>query len=103
HLVDGTAGDAGEAYKTVRGELMAYGHQLAEKPEVVALNKADAMTKDEIKRQVARLKHAAKKTPLVISAVSHDGVRDALRALLRVVDEARHDGGTRVESAAWQS
>ena len=103
HLVDGTAGDAGEAYKTVRGELIAYGHELAEKPEVVALNKADAMTEDEIKRQVARLKRAAKKTPLVISAVSHDGVRDALRALLRVVDEARHDGGTRVESAAWQS
>jgi GTP-binding protein len=103
HLVDGTAGDAGEAYKTVRGELVAYGHELAEKPEVVALNKADAMTEAEIKQQVLRLKRAAKKTPLVISAVSHDGVRDALRALLKIVDEARAGGNNRrAETAAWQ-
>ena len=103
HLVDGTAGDAGEAYKTVRSELVAYGHELAQKPEVVALNKSDAMTAAEIKQQVARLKRAAKKTPLVISAVSHDGVRDALRALLKIVDAA-NDGGSkrRAESAAWQ-
>ena len=103
HLVDGTAGDAGEAYKTVRSELVAYGHELAQKPEVVALNKSDAMTAAEIKQQVARLKRDAKKTPLVISAVSHDGVRDALRALLKIVDAA-NDGGSkrRAESAAWQ-
>ncbi len=103
HLIDGTAGDAGEAYKTVRSELVAYGHELAEKPEVVALNKADAMTAGEIKQQVTRLKRAAKKTPLVISAVSRDGVQDALRALLKVVDEARRGGSERrTESAAWQ-
>ena len=103
HLVDGTAGDAGEAYKTVRSELVAYGHELAQKPEVVALNKSDAMTAAEIRQQVARLKRAAKKTPLVISAVSRNGVRDALRALLKIVDAA-HDGGSkrRAESAAWQ-
>jgi GTPase len=103
HLVDGTAGDAGEAYKTVRSELIAYGHELADKPEIVALNKSDAMTADEIKQQVARLKRAAKKTPLVISAVSRDGVREALRALLKIVDAA-HDGGSKrhAESAAWQ-
>ena len=102
HLVDGTAGDAGEAYKTVRSELVAYGHELAQKPEVVALNKSDAMTAAEIKQQVARLKRAAKKTPLVISAVSHDGVRDALRALLKIVDAANNGGSERrAESAAW--
>ncbi len=39
HLVDGTAGDAGAAYKTVRAELVAYGQGLADKPEIVALNK----------------------------------------------------------------
>jgi len=103
HLVDGTAGDAGEAYKTVRSELVAYGHELAQKPEVVALNKSDAMTAADIKQQVARLKRAAKKTPLVISAVSHDGVRDALRALLKIVDAANDRGSERhAESAAWQ-
>ena len=44
HLIDGTGEDAGAAYKTVRAELAAYGHGLAEKPEIVALSKADALS-----------------------------------------------------------
>src|SRR5690348_13082158 len=52
HLVDGTAEDAGAAYKTVRGELEAYGGQLAEKIEIVALNKIDAVRSEE--RRVGR-------------------------------------------------
>src|SRR5213595_3551038 len=71
HLVDGSTGaHAGEAYKTVRTELEAYGQGLLDKPEILALSKADAMSPDEIKQQVARLKRAAKKTPLVISAAT---------------------------------
>jgi GTP-binding protein len=97
HLVDGTGEDAGEAYKTVRAELSAYGQGLTEKPEIVALSKADALTADEIKQQVARLKRAAKKTPLVVSAVSGDGVAEVLRALWRVIETARRDG---VEASA---
>jgi GTPase len=92
HLVDGTGKDAGEAYKTVRAELSAYGQGLTDKPEIVALSKADALTADEIKQQVARLKRAAKKTPLVVSAVSGDGVAEVLRALWRVIETARRDG-----------
>src|SRR5277367_1155943 len=87
HLVDGTDGDAGEAYRTVRAELSAYGNGLDEKPEIVALNKADALSADDIKQQTARLKRAAKKTPLVISAVSGAGVPEVLRALLKIVDQ----------------
>ena len=70
HLVDGTGEHAGEAYKTVRAELDAYGEGLADKPEIVALNKADALTPEQLKQQVARLKRAAKKTPLVMSAAT---------------------------------
>ena len=82
HLIDGTSDDAGEAYKIVRGELEAYGHGLTDKPEIVALSKSDALTKDAIKMQAGKLKKACKKTPLVLSAQSGDGVREALRALL---------------------
>ena len=56
HLVDGTYEDAGTAYKTVRTELEAYGHELADKPEIVALSKADAMTPERIAEQVRSLK-----------------------------------------------
>ena len=89
HLIDGTSDDAGEAYKIVRGELEAYGHGLTDKPEIVALSKSDALTKDAIKTQVGKLKKACKKTPLVLSAQSGDGVQEALRALLKIIDEAR--------------
>src|SRR5271155_3853090 len=89
HLVDGTCGDAGAAYQTVRAELSAYGHELVDKPEIVALNKADALNPDDIKQQMALLKRAAKKAPLVISAVSGEGVPEVLRALLKVIDGER--------------
>jgi len=90
HLVDGTGGDAGEAYKTVRAELIAYGHELVDKPEIVALNKSDALSMDDIKQQVARLKRAAKKSPLVLSGVSGDGVTEVLRAVFKFIEQARH-------------
>jgi GTP-binding protein len=102
HLVDGTGEHAGEAYKTVRAELAAYGHELTDKLEIVALNKADALTPEQLKEQMARLKRAAKKTPLVMSAVTGEGVREALRAVLKVIDGARQSAGEQPQQAAWQ-
>ena len=104
HLVDVTCEHAGEAYKTVRGELEAYGNGLTDKTEIVALSKTDAATPEDIKKQAARLKRASKKTPLLLSAHSHKGVPEALRALLKIIDDA---GGssrkqTREDAPAWQ-
>jgi GTP-binding protein len=100
HLVDGTCEHAGRAYKTVRGELSAYGHGLAEKPEIVALNKADALTPAQLKEQTARLKRAAKATPLVISAATGQAVPDALRALVRVIGRAVE--ASEPQAAGWR-
>ena len=101
HLVDGFAAHAGEAYQTVRAELEAYGHGLAEKPEVVALSKADALDPDQLKQQIARLKRAARSTPLVVSAVSGERVPDALRKLLAAIDQAS-GAEAREPAAAWR-
>jgi GTPase len=103
HLVDGTLGDAGEAYKTVRAELAAYGHSLADKPEIVALNKADALSAADAKQQMARLKRAAKKSVLLVSAVSGEGVSDVLRALLKVIEQTRRSTiETAATAATWR-
>ncbi len=104
HLVDGTGEHAGLAYKTVRTELEAYGGGLADKAEVVALNKADALTPEMLKQQVARLKRAAGRAPLVVSAATGEGVPEVLRALVKVIDKARPDGGkpSRASEEAWQ-
>jgi GTP-binding protein len=87
HLVDATTEHAGKAYKTVRGELDAYGGQLTDKIEIVALNKIDAVDADELRKQKDRLKRAAKKTPLLMSGVAGDGVKEALRALAAIIGE----------------
>jgi GTPase len=100
HLVDGTGKDAGRDYKTVRAELEAYGQGLTDKPEIVALSKADALTPEAIKAQTAKLKKAAKKTPLVLSAASGQGVAEVLRALFKVIEEARRDDDTHAASPA---
>ena len=89
HLVDGTTEHAGKAYKTVRAEIEAYGNGLDDKPEIVALTKVDALDAAQRKEQLARLKRAAKRSPLVLSAASGEGVTEALRALLAVVDGSR--------------
>jgi GTPase len=102
HLVDGTGEDAGAAYRLVRAELAAYGQELADKPEIVALSKADALAPEQIKAQVAKLKRAAKKTPLVLSAHSGAGITEALRGLLSFVDLAKWSAGEHQEVApAW--
>ena len=104
HLVDGTTEHAGEAYKTVRGELEAYGHGLVDKPEVVALSKADALDPETLKQQKGRLQRAAKRTPLVVSAVSGKGVPEALRALRSMIGEAQQEKSVAAmgESTGWR-
>jgi GTPase len=102
HLVDGTGEHAGRAYKTVRAELEAYGGGLAKKAEVVALNKADALTPEALKQQVARLKRAAGRTPLVVSAATGAGVPEVLRSLIKVIDDARPADQKLAGAQAWQ-
>jgi GTP-binding protein len=94
HLIDATCEHAGKAYKTVRDELDAYGHGLTDKPEIVALNKIDALTPEQLKEQSARLKRASKKTPMLLSAVSRQGMPEVLRALLKIIDAAQPEAVT---------
>ncbi|MGO4842457.1 GTPase ObgE, partial [Rhizobiaceae sp. 2RAB30] len=64
HLVSAQEENVGKAYKTVRGELEAYGHGLAEKPEIVALSQIDTLDAATRKKKVAALKRAAGRPPL---------------------------------------
>ncbi len=93
HLVDGTQEDVASAYKTIRGELEAYSEELAGKQEIVALNKCDAMTDEEIKEKKAALQKACgkKKKIWVISGVTGDGVKDVLREMMKVIEENRQE------------
>jgi len=85
HLVDGSQDDVAEAYRIVREELAAYGHGLGDKPEVLALSKADALSPDVREMQAAALAEAAGRKPLILSAISGEGVEQALRMLAREI------------------
>jgi GTP-binding protein len=89
HLVDGTQEDIAGAYKTIRGELEAYGEGLAERAEILALNKIDALAPDARKAAAKALKKAAGKTPLMVSGVSGEGVTELLRAAFKEVQKRR--------------
>jgi GTP-binding protein len=90
HLVSAREENPAEAYRTVRGELEAYGHGLTDKAEILALSQADLLDKDARKKQSAALKKAAGKTPLLLSAATGEGVQDVLRALFAALEEARN-------------
>jgi GTP-binding protein len=89
HLVDATLDDPAEAYAIIRGEVEAYGGGLEDKPEIVALSKADAVPKDEMKKKARALKKVAGTTPLVVSAASGEGVTEVLRALVPEIKSMR--------------
>ena len=89
HLVDGTQEDVAGAYKTIRGELDAYGHGLAEKHEILALNKIDALTEDVLAEKLTELQAASGKDVKTISAVSHQNVQDVLFSAQSQIDAAK--------------
>ena len=88
HLVDGTQDDVAKAYRVIRKELKAYGGGLAQKPEIVALTKVDALLPEERAEKAAALKKAARRVPLEISAPTSENVEKTLRALMRAIDGA---------------
>jgi GTP-binding protein len=106
HLVDATADDVAGAYRTVRAELKAYGAGLARKKEIVALSKCDALDEAAIATKAEALKAVARKKPLVLSAVSGRGVKEARTALAREIgrscsaEQAAMDEGE--EHQPWQ-
>jgi GTP-binding protein len=89
HLVDGSAADPARAYRTIRRELAEYGHGLEDRPELVALNKADAMTPQARTARVKALSRAAGKPVMLISGASGEGVPEVLRALADMIAAAR--------------
>jgi GTP-binding protein len=89
HLVDATGEDPIEAYETVREEIEAYGAGLEDKPEVLALSKADAVPKDELKKKARALKKVAGVAPLIVSAATGEGVQEVLHALVRKIEAVR--------------
>ena len=82
HLIDGTSEDVVQSYKTIRDELKNYGDVLLKKPEIVVLNKIDALSQDEIDKKIKDLKKVSKKKVIAISGVAKLGLDDLKKAIV---------------------
>jgi GTP-binding protein len=89
HLVDGAAGNVVDAWRMVREELRAYGGGLIDKPELIALNKADAMSPRELSARRSALARASGQVVHVISGATGQGVPEMLRALQDAITQQR--------------
>jgi GTP-binding protein len=89
HLVDGTQDDVVEAYQSIRQEMESYSQLLADKDELIGLNKMDAMDEEEIAEKRAVLEAASGKRVFVLSAATGEGVADVLRAMQAAIAEFR--------------
>ncbi len=89
HLVDGTQEDVADAYRIVRGELAAYDGELAAKPEIVALNKCDALSEEEMEIKKAQLQQVSGAEIRLLSGVNRLGVDEVLRDMLQAIDHYR--------------
>ncbi len=113
HLVDATGANAGADYRTVRRELAAYGEGLAEKAEIVALSKVDAVDEATLKKQTERLVRvirefgpplagAKRAKPLMLSTATRAGVTEVLRATTAAIETRRVDeAATRAKPVHW--
>ena len=102
HLVDATQDDVAGAWRTVRGELGAYGEGLGEKPELLALNKVDALDEAARNQQADALEAAAGVRPALVSAVSGEGVTALLRAAFARVRAAAEAPKAAAATDAWR-
>ncbi|MFM5915410.1 GTPase ObgE [Chakrabartia godavariana] len=102
HLVDASGDDPVGAYKVVRKELKNYGADLVAKPEVIGLNKIDAVDPAEVKKLATKLKRTSKAEVLLLSGASGDGVDAVLDRLLEAIGPVTPIEGTSSgEDSGW--
>ena len=82
HIIDGTEPDWAARYKAIRHEMDSYGGGLVNKPEMVVINKIDAISDDELNERMAAFKKSfgRKKRPeiLTISAAGRQGIEELI-------------------------
>ncbi|MEL6687349.1 MAG: GTPase ObgE [Pseudomonadota bacterium] len=102
HLVDATSEDPSENYRVIRGELDAYGADLIDKPELVALTKCETVPPEELDAAKAELEAECGKTVFLISSVARQGLKPLLSAVYQHVDARRTQERQPVkETSGW--
>lgn len=91
HLVSAQEEDVAKAYQIIRDELEAYGHELSEKPEIIALSQIDILDEEKKQEKQKQLEQISGKKVHLLSAVTHAGIETTLRSIARNIDESRKE------------
>lgn len=89
HLIDAMQDDPIGAYQTIQQELQAYGRGLDQRPQILALNKIDAMDEEELAAIAAELSAVSQSPVLLVSAVSRQGLEVLLNRTWQVLEEVQ--------------
>ncbi|MBE6457433.1 MAG: GTPase ObgE [Alphaproteobacteria bacterium] len=85
HVIDGTEPDWSARYTAIRHEMDSYGGDLTDKPEMVVINKIDAIEPDELSEKMTAFKKSfgRRKKPeiITISAAGRLGISDLISAI----------------------
>ena len=87
HLVDISSENPLACYQIIRSELEKYSPMLAQKPEIVALNKCDCLLPSEAKKIQQKLSKKINKPVFLISGVAHQGLQELMRAVIPFLPE----------------
>ena len=102
HLVSAREDNVAAAYRTVRGEIEAYGGGLADKAEIVILSQCDLLDDDETMDRAAELRAVSGRDPMLMSAATRMGVEAVLRSAMREIDKARAEERPDKPDPQWQ-
>ncbi|AFZ37389.1 GTPase obg [Stanieria cyanosphaera PCC 7437] len=81
HLIDATAEEPISNYRTIQAELIAYGRGLAQRPQIIALNKIDAVEPAILADAIAQMKQVTKDPIFTISAATGSGLNNLLQTV----------------------
>jgi GTP-binding protein len=87
HVIDATAENPLEDYLTIQQELQAYGQNLAQRPQIVTLNKVDAADPTHLLETVQQLSSQVPGLIYQISAVTGTGLPDLLQTVWAKLDQ----------------
>ncbi len=91
HLIDATNEDIIEAYEIIRNELVQYGHGLSEKPQIIVLNKIDAIGKEQQKLLQDKLENHTKQKIWLTSAASKENINMVLYEIVKYIEQYRQN------------
>ncbi|MBD2435491.1 GTPase ObgE [Nostoc sp. FACHB-110] len=89
HLIDAASDNVIQDYTTIQQELQAYGRGLAERPQILALNKIDAVDREavDLEALATQLNHLAYAPVFLISAVTRTGLEPMLQEIWGILDQ----------------